>query len=308
MDNSSQKTLIAVCGPTAAGKTAIAVKLAGYFKTEIISADSRQFYREMEIGTAKPAPEELDLIPHHFINSHSIQDKISVADFEQAAFQKIEDLFQLHNVVLVVGGSGLFLQAIYQGLDNLPEVSADEREKWNALYQKFGLNFLQEQLQVYDPEYYKQVDLQNPQRIIRALEVSSSNGKPFSSFLTKTKKQRPFKIIKLGINPERLVLYNQINLRVDEMVKKGLIKEALQLQPYQHLNALNTVGYKELFEAFDKNIPVKEAIEKIKQNTRNFAKRQITWFKKDNEIVWFNSAELDPILSFLCTNYNLPNF
>ncbi|RYE36733.1 MAG: tRNA (adenosine(37)-N6)-dimethylallyltransferase MiaA [Sphingobacteriaceae bacterium] len=306
MDNLSEKTLIAVCGPTAAGKTAIAIQLAKKFNTEIISADSRQFYRETEIGTAKPSQIELDSVPHHFINSHSIQDKVSVADFEKSALQKLETLFQQHDVVLMVGGSGLFLQAIYQGLDNLPEISTQEREKWNALYQKFGLNYLQEQLKILDPEYYKQVDLQNPQRIIRALEVSS-NGKPFSSYLTKSKKQRPFKIIKIGINPDRTILYNQINLRVDEMVEKGLVKEALQLQSYQHLNALNTVGYKELFEAFNKNTPVKEAIEKIKQNTRNFAKRQITWFKKDLEIVWFNAADLEPILNYLSNDHQLFN-
>ncbi|MGI4727972.1 MAG: tRNA (adenosine(37)-N6)-dimethylallyltransferase MiaA [Janthinobacterium lividum] len=307
MNNLSKKFLIAVCGPTAAGKTAIAIKLAQHFTTEIISADSRQFYKEMEVGTAKPSTEELNLVPHHFINSHSIQDKVSVADFEKAALEKLEYLFQKHDVVIIVGGSGLFLQAVYQGLDNLPEVSVQEREKWNQLYQEFGLNYLQEQLQNLDPEYYKQVDLQNPQRIIRALEVCSSNGKPFSSFLTQTKKQRFFNTIKIGINPDRAVLYNQINLRVDEMVKNGLVEEVLQLQNYKHLNALNTVGYKELFTAFDEKIPVKEALEKIKQNTRNFAKRQITWFKKDQEIVWFDAANLDPILTYLLDNYQLSN-
>ncbi len=307
MENSSKKVLIAICGATAAGKTAIAIQLARHFQTEIISADSRQFYRETEIGTAKPSHEELKSVPHHFINSHSIEDRVSVADFEQLAIQKVEDLFKNHDVVVMAGGSGLFLQAVYQGLDNLPEVSVSEREKWNNLYQEFGLNYLQQQLKIIDSAYYNQVDLQNPQRIIRALEVFSSSGKPFSSYLTNTKKQRPFKIIKMGINPERAVLYNQINLRVDEMVKNGLVKEALQLKPYQHLNALNTVGYKELFEAFDENIPVKEAIEKIKQNTRNFAKRQITWFKKDPEIVWFSSADFDPILSYLLKNYKLLN-
>ena len=290
-----------MCGPTAVGKTAIAINLAQHFKTEIISADSRQFYRETEIGTAKPNAEELNSVPHHFINSHSIKDKVSVADFETIALQKLDGLFQKHPVVIMVGGSGLFLQAVYQGLDELPKISDFEREKWNNLYQEFGLNYLQEQLQLLDPEYYRQVDLQNPQRIIRALEVSSV-GKPFSSFLTKNKKQRPFDIVKIGINPDRAILYNQINLRVDEMVENGLIKEASQLQRYQHLNALNTVGYRELFEAFDKKTPIKEAIEKIKQNTRNFAKRQITWFKKDPEIVWFESANIDLILSYLSEN------
>ncbi|MEX8547939.1 MAG: tRNA (adenosine(37)-N6)-dimethylallyltransferase MiaA [Mucilaginibacter sp.] len=299
MELEAKKILISVCGPTAAGKTAMAIELAKYFQTEIISADSRQFYREMEIGTAKPSREELALIPHHFINSHFITENFSVADFEKAALAKLEDLFQQHQIVLMVGGSGLYLQAIYQGFDDLPNAEPQERERWNQLYQEFGLEYLQNQLKILDPEYYGQVDLQNPQRIIRALEVSDSTGKPYSSFLTRSKKIRDFKTIKIGINPERSVLYNRINNRVDEMVKNGLVKEALALQPQQHLNALNTVGYKELFDAFNKNTPVKEAIELIKQNTRHFAKRQITWFKKDREILWFDYPDLQAVLSVL---------
>ena len=295
----AKRILISVCGPTAAGKTALAIELAKYFQTEIISADSRQFYRETEIGTAKPSQEELAAVLHHFINSHSIIEKFSVADFEKAALAKLEELFQQHEIVVMVGGSGLYLQAVYQGFDDLPNAEPQERERWNQAYQEFGLEYLQNQLKILDPEYYGQVDLQNPQRIIRALEVSASTGKPFSSFLTKTKKARDFKIIKIGINPERAILYNRINLRVDEMVENGLVKEALNLLPQQHLNALNTVGYKELFEAFDKKTPVKEAIELIKQNTRRFAKRQITWFKKDQEILWFDSPDLQAVLAVL---------
>lgn len=300
----AQKTLIAICGPTAAGKTAVAIELAQHFNTEIISADSRQFYRETETGTAKPSALELATVPHHFINSHSITESFSVADFEKAALENLEQLFIKHQIVLISGGSGLYLKAVYQGFDEMPEINPQERAKWNQRYQEFGLSYLQEQLQIFDPEYHKQVDLQNPQRIIRALEVSSSTGKPFSSLLTKTEKERDFKIIKIGINPERSVLYDRINQRVDAMVKNGLVKEAQQLLPYQHLNALNTVGYKELFEAFTENIPVKEAIEKIKQNTRRFAKRQITWFKKDTEIMWFNSADAKPILAYILTLIN----
>ncbi|MGI4021459.1 MAG: tRNA (adenosine(37)-N6)-dimethylallyltransferase MiaA [Janthinobacterium lividum] len=304
MDLNSKKILIAVCGPTAAGKTAIAIELAKYFNTEIISADSRQFYRETEIGTAKPSATELTSVQHHFINSHSIIENFSVADFEKAALKQLEQLFKKHQIVLMVGGSGLYLQAVYQGFDKMPEANPQERVKWNQLYQEFGLDYLQEQLQILDPEYYKQVDLQNPQRIIRALEVSSDTGKPFSSLLTKTKKERDFKIIKIGINPERSVLYDRINQRVDVMVENGLVKEAQILQLQQHLNALNTVGYKELFEAFDKNLPVKEAIEKIKQNTRRFAKRQVTWFNKDTEIMWFDSPDAKPILAYILTLIN----
>lgn len=301
MNSERRKILIAVSGPTAAGKTALGIELAQYFHTEIISADSRQFYREMEAGTAKPSAEELTVVLHHFINSHSITDQFSVADFEKAAIQKLEELFQTHSVVILVGGSGLFLQAVYQGFDEMPDVDPQEREKWNRLYREFGLDYLQSQLQVFDPEYYNQVDLQNPQRIIRALEVCSSTGKNFSSLRTKNKKERPFKIIKIGISPKRAVLYDRINRRVDTMVENGLVKEALALQPQQHLNALNTVGYKELFEAFNQNIPVKEAIEKIKQNTRRFAKRQITWFKKDPEMVWFESPDMKPVLQYILT-------
>lgn len=297
MDLKAQRILISVCGPTAAGKTALTVDLAKYFQTEIISADSRQFYQETEIGTAKPSVEELVAIPHYFINSHSITENFSVAAFEKTALQKLEELFQNHQVVLIVGGSGLYLQALYQGFDDLPDTKPEERERWNRLYQEFGLEYLQNQLKNFDPDYYNQVDLQNPQRIIRALEVSSSTGKPFSSFLTKNKKERNFKIIKIGINPERTGLYNRINQRVDEMVKNGLVEEALTLFPNQHLNALNTVGYKELFEAFNKNTPIKEAIELIKQNTRRFAKRQITWFKKDRDILWFDSPDLETVLA-----------
>lgn len=299
MELKAKKILISVCGPTAAGKTALAIGLAKHFQTEIISADSRQFYRETEIGTAKPTAEELTEIPHHFINSHSVTESFSVADFEKAALMKLEELFQKHQVVVIVGGSGLYLQAIYQGFDDLPNARPEEREHWNQLYQEFGLEYLQNQLKTLDPEYYLQVDLQNPQRIIRALEVSSSTGKPYSSFLTQSKKTRDFKIIKIGVNPEREILYERINQRVDEMVENGLVEEALSLLPNQHLNALNTVGYKELFEAFNKKTPIKEALALIKQNTRRFAKRQITWFKKDTEILWFDSPDLKLVLNVL---------
>ena len=295
----AKRILISVCGPTAAGKTALSIELAKYFQTEIISADSRQFYRETEIGTAKPSQEELAAVPHYFINSHSITENFSVADFEKAALTKLGELFQQHQIVVMVGGSGLYLQAIYQGFDDLPNAEPQERERWNRLYQEFGLEYLQNQLKVLDPEYYGQVDLQNPQRIIRALEVSASTGKPYSSFLTRSKKTRDFRTIKIGINPERSVLYDRINKRVDEMVKNGLVKEALALRPQQHLNALNTVGYKEIFDAFNEKTSVKEAIELVKQNTRRFAKRQITWFKKDREILWFDSQDLQTVLSVL---------
>lgn len=299
MGLNNQNILISISGPTASGKTVLAIELAKYFQTEIISADSRQFYRETEIGTAKPAAEELAAVPHHFINSHSITDHFSVADFEKEVIEKLDLLFQKHRIVIIAGGSGLYLHAVYQGFDEMPNADPQEREKWNQLYQEKGLIFLQEELKNADPEYYGKVDLQNPQRIIRALEVFSSTGKPFSSLRTKTKKERDFKIIKIGINPERSILYERINKRVDTMIEKGLVKEAGILISFQHLNPLNTVGYKELFEAFNKNTPVKEAIEKIKQNTRRFAKRQITWFKKDTEIVWFDMPELGPVLKYL---------
>lgn len=295
------KTLIIIAGPTAAGKTPLAIQIAKHFKTEIISADSRQFYREMNIGTAKPSREELETIPHHLIDSHSIVDSFSVGDFEKEVINLLEKLFKIHNQVVLVGGSGLFINAICKGFDELPVVTEKTRAGLNKLLAEKGIGHLQEKLKKVDPQYYAEVDINNPQRLIRALEVFESTGKPFSSYRTKTPKKRNFNIIKLGINPKREKLYEQINLRVDQMIENGLFEEVKGLVNYRQLNTLNTVGYSEIFDYLDGKLSKEAAIDKIKQNTRRFAKRQITWFKKSEDINWFDTLELSVILDFLDT-------
>jgi tRNA dimethylallyltransferase len=299
------KTLIIIAGPTAAGKTTLAIQIAKHFKTEIISADSRQFYREMNIGTAKPSKEELDAIQHHLIDSHSIADSFSVGDFEKEVINLLEKLFKDQDQVVLVGGSGLFINAICNGFDMLPVATEETRAGLNKLLAEKGISHLQEKLKMADPQYYVEVDINNPQRLIRALEVFESTGKPFSSYRTKTPKKRNFNIIKLGINPKREILYEQINLRVDQMVELGLFEEVKGLVDYRQLNTLNTVGYSEIFEYIDGKLSKEAAIDKIKQNTRRFAKRQITWFKKSEDMNWFEANELSAILDFLDSAMNV---
>ncbi|HEY1063463.1 MAG TPA: tRNA (adenosine(37)-N6)-dimethylallyltransferase MiaA [Daejeonella sp.] len=293
------KTLIVIAGPTAAGKTALAIQIAKHFKTEIISADSRQFYREMSIGTAKPSKEELAAVRHHLIDSHSIKDFFSVGDFEKKVINLLKELFKSHDQVILVGGSGLFINAVCNGFDELPVASEETRSRLNQLLDEKGIEHLQEKLKKADPAYYAEVDIHNPQRLIRALEVFETSGKPFSSFRTNIPKKRNFNIIKLAISPNRGKLYEQINLRVDQMLENGLLKEVEGLKEYRHLNALNTVGYSEVFEYFDGKLSEEEAIDKIKQNTRRFAKRQITWFKKSEDIKWFDPQESGSIFNYL---------
>lgn len=293
------KSLIVVAGPTAVGKTALAIRLAKYYETEIVSADSRQFYREMDIGTAKPSSEELDAVKHHFINSLSITDAFNVGDYEKEALKLLTRLFKKHDIVIAVGGSGLFISAIINGLDDIPPSSGENRDKLNRLFTEKGISFLQEKLKNTDPVFYKEVDLNNPQRLIRALEVYETTGKPFSKFRKKIQKPRPFNIIQIGLNINREQLYENINNRVDLMIKNGLIQEVKKLSSFRHLNPLNTVGYSELFDYFDGNSTIDEAILKIKQNTRRFAKRQLTWFNKSENIIWFQPEELEGIISYL---------
>lgn len=293
------KTLIVIAGPTAAGKTALAIQVAKHFKTEIISADSRQFYREMSIGTAKPSKEELAAVRHHLIDSHSIKDFFSVGDFEKEVINLLKELFKSHDQVVLVGGSGLFINAVCNGFDELPVASEETRTRLNQLLSEKGIEHLQEKLKKADPEYYEEVDIKNPQRLIRALEVFETSGKPFSSFRTNIPKKRNFNIIKLAISPNRERLYEQINLRVDQMLENGLLKEVEGLKEYRHLNALNTVGYSEIFEYFDGRLSEEESIDKIKQNTRRFAKRQLTWFKKSEDIHWFDPKDSGSILNYL---------
>lgn len=282
------KYLITVVGPTAIGKTALAIKLANEFATEIISSDSRQFFKETTIGTAVPEPEELAQAKHHFIQHKSITEIYSVGDFERDAIALLEQLFQKHDLVIMAGGSGLYNNAVIEGLDNFPEVDPEIREKLNTTLEENGIEVLQQQLERLDSVHYKNIDIHNPHRIIRALEICIGTGKPYSSFLNKEKNKRTFKTIKVGLTAEREIIYNRINQRVDLMIKNGLLEEAKTVFPYKHLNALQTVGYRELFEYFIGKFSLDFAISEIKKNTRRFAKRQLTWLRKDDSILWFD--------------------
>lgn len=293
------KTLIVITGPTAIGKTTLAINLAQYYQTEIISADSRQFYREMEIGTAKPSPDELNVAKHHFINSHSISDFFNVGDYEREAIELIALLFKVHDILILVGGSGLYINAIVNGFDHIPSSSPMVRDKYNRLFIQEGISVLQDKLKNIDPEFYNEVDLNNPQRLIRALEVFETSGKPFSEYRTKVKKERNFNIIKIGLSSDRQKLYENINHRVDMMINFGLINEVEGLRSFRHLNPLNTVGYSEIFDYFDGIYTIEEAIGKIKQNTRRFAKRQLTWFNKYEDIKWFQPDNPGIITAYL---------
>ncbi|MCC8423952.1 tRNA (adenosine(37)-N6)-dimethylallyltransferase MiaA [Mucilaginibacter sp. UR6-11] len=290
----SPKTLIVIAGPTASGKTAAAIRLAQYYKTVILSADSRQFYREMSIGTAKPDAGELAAAKHYFIDSHSVTEPFSVGDFEKQALTLLDELFKVHDLVILVGGSGLYIKALCEGFDEIPQADPEIREQLNHEFDTKGIGALQEELKLADPVYYNAVDLSNPQRIIRALEVFRSSGNPFSSYRKATLNQRPFNLLKIALDLPREVLYNRINRRVDEMIKQGLVDEVKQLIPYRHVNALNTVGYSELFDYFDGKTDLDRAVELIKQNTRRFAKRQVTWFRKDKDIYWLGPEAIQP--------------
>ncbi|WP_086478065.1 tRNA (adenosine(37)-N6)-dimethylallyltransferase MiaA [Arenibacter amylolyticus] len=282
------KILISVVGPTAIGKTALAITLAKSFGTEIISADSRQFFREMSIGTAVPSEDELNQAPHHFIQHRGIHEDYSVGDFEREALEKLEELFIKNNVVVMVGGSGLYTDAVTKGLDYFPSVDPSIRTQLNEELLSKGIMHLQEQLKKLDRSYYDTVDLNNPHRLIRALEICIGSGQPYSSFLNKEKEPRSFRTITLGIEADRTILYDRINQRVDLMVSNGLLEEVASLKPYSALNALQTVGYRELFRYMDGELKLEDAIEEIKKNTRRFAKRQLTWLRKREDILWIN--------------------
>ncbi|MDX1543814.1 MAG: tRNA (adenosine(37)-N6)-dimethylallyltransferase MiaA [Christiangramia sp.] len=283
--------LINIIGPTAIGKTSLAIAVAHHFNTEIISADSRQFFKEMKIGTAVPDAEELEAAPHHFIQHISIEDKYSVGDYEREAIHKLNELFTKHKAVVMVGGSGLYIKAVTEGLDDFPEVDPGIRENLNRHLEVDGIDWLQQKLFILDPEHYKNIDVQNPHRLIRALEICIGTGKSYSSFLDKEKPGRNFKSISIGLTGDRELIYDRINKRVDLMIENGLVDEAKGLYPNRDLNALNTVGYKELFQYLDGETDLETAISEIKKNTRRFAKRQLTWFRKDPEIKWFEFDE-----------------
>jgi tRNA dimethylallyltransferase len=302
--NLPAKTLIVVAGPTAVGKTAAAIELAKHFNTVVVSADSRQFFREMSIGTAKPSDEELSQATHYFINSHSITEPFSVGDFEKQGLALLEELFKTHDHVILAGGSGLYIKAICEGFDDLPSADPAIRERLNQELEEKGIAHLQEKLKLADPVYYAEVDLGNPQRIIRALEVFEGSGKPISSYRQATVNKRPFNIVKLALNMPREVLYNRINQRVDVMMQQGLLAEVEALIPYRQLNALNTVGYSEIFDYIDGKTTLDKAIEMIKQNTRRFAKRQLTWFRRDGQFIWFDAQEADVIGQMIASVQN----
>ncbi len=281
-----QKTCIVVVGPTAVGKTALAIQLAQHFSTQIISADSRQCYKELNIGVAKPSAEELQLVKHHFINSHSIQATLNAALYEQYALTKIKQLFEKQDVVIMVGGTGLYVKTFTDGIDEVPVIKPEIREQIIADYEWEGLEWLQQQVQQKDPLYFEKGETKNPQRLMRALEVKLSTGKSIIDFQTQQKKHRNFDIIKIGLEMPREDLNKRINLRVDQMMKDGLLKEVKALEPFKQLNALQTVGYRELFGHLIDDLTLEEAVEAIKINTRQYAKRQMTWFKKDETVQW----------------------
>ncbi|MBC5772537.1 tRNA (adenosine(37)-N6)-dimethylallyltransferase MiaA [Pontibacter sp. KCTC 32443] len=294
------KYLIVVVGPTSVGKTDLCVQLAKHFHTDVVSADSRQFFREMNIGTAKPSPEEQQGITHHFVDSHTIAEDYNAGAYEQDALNLLEQLFKKHDVVILTGGSGLYVRALCEGMDEMPETDSALREQLAATLEAEGIAPLLAQLQVLDPVYYNQVDQANPQRVIRALEVCLSSGQPYSSFRKSERVERPFQIVKIGLTRDRQELYNRIDQRMDLMLQQGLLEEAKALFPYRSHNALQTVGYKEIFDYLEGKYDWEEAVRLLKRNSRRYAKRQLTWFTKHpEEYTWFHPQQWDEIVSFI---------
>lgn len=293
------KNLIIILGPTAIGKTALSLSLAKHFDTEIISADSRQIYRELKIGTAIPNSQELHTVKHNLLQHRSITDYYSASNFETEAIEKINELFLTKDIIIMTGGSMMYIDVVCNGIDDLPTIEPDIRKDVIDRHEKYGLESLRLELKNADPEYYRTVDLKNPKRILHALEVFYQTGKPYSSYLTKAKTKRNFNIIKIGLNTEREKLHERINTRVDKMITEGLVEEARGLIGFKALNSLNTVGYRELFEYFEGKITLDQAIELIKRNTRRYARRQLTWFRKDESIKWFDIKESDLVVQHI---------
>ncbi len=295
----TKKTLVVVLGPTAAGKTDVAIRLAQQLNTEIISADSRQFYREIPLGTAAPSKEQLALVPHHFVGNLSLQQDYNVSQYENEVLLLLENKFREHDVMILTGGSGLYIDAVCKGIDQLPDPDPEIRKSLQEKWQQQGITALQKQLQQLDPEFYGQVDRQNPKRLLRALEVCLQTGKKYSELRKNNPQERDFRILKIGLNLPREQLYDRINRRVDSMMKNGWLEEAESMFPFRHLNALNTVGYKELFAFLEGKMTLDEAVEKIKTSTRRYAKRQLTWFKKGKDIRWFSPEEEEAIFQYV---------
>lgn len=299
MKKNPNKTIIIVAGATAVGKTAVAIQLATHFQTAIISADSRQCFTELNIGVARPSVDELQAASHYFIASHSIQEEVTAVTFEQYALQKAEELFQTHDTVIMVGGTGLYIKAFCEGLDVIPDIDPAIRQQVIQSYQEKGLPWLQQQLQEKDPQFSKEGEMQNPQRMMRALEVIESTGQSILSFRNREKVKRDFTIIKIGLELPKEELHRNIHSRVDNMIAAGLVEEVKQLTPFRNMNALQTVGYKELFDYLDGTISPEQAIVQIKTATRQYAKRQMTWFKKDTAIGWFLPGQVAEMLEHI---------
>ncbi len=301
----SKNFLITIVGPTAIGKTALSIQLAKHFKTDIISCDSRQFYKEMTIGTAVPEVDELAAAKHHFIQNRSIFEDYNVGQFERDALHKLDELFLENNIQIMVGGSGLYVDAVLKGLDYFPEVDPNIRKELNLELETKGLKYLQEKLKELDIETYNTIEIENPKRVTRALEICIGSGTPYSTFKNKPKTPRNFTSIKIGLNADREIIYTRINKRVDIMIENGLLEEAKKLHKHKELNALKTVGYRELFSFFDEDFTKEFAISEIKKNTRRFAKRQLTWFKKDEETLWFDyQTDINAIISKISDKIN----
>lgn len=301
----NHKYLIAVTGPTASGKTGLAIQLAKHYNTAILSADSRQFYTELNIGVARPSEEELTAAPHYFIADRSIQNQLTAGQYEKEALEILDTLFKTHDVVILCGGSGLFINTLVFGADPMPEADEALRNNLQKQYEEKGIGFLQAELQRLDPVYYDKVDKQNPLRLMRAIEVCLVTGEPYSAQRKNEKKERPFKTIFLGLDVERELLYSHINNRVDTMMQNGLLAEAHGLFHLKHLSTLQTVGYSELFDYFDGHSDLETAVDLIKRNSRRYAKRQLTWFRRNEEIKWFNPKNTEKILSYLNQSISL---
>jgi len=295
------KLLIVVTGPTAVGKTALCLRLAQEFNASIVSADSRQFYREMNIGTAKPLEQELAQVKHYFINTHSVTEEYSAGDFEEDALAVLGNIFKDNDTAILTGGSGLYIKAVIEGMDAMPETQSGLREQLQEELERKGLPFLLDKLQQGDPVYYAQVDRANAQRIIRALEVCISSGQPYSNFrkAATTSQERPFTILKIGLCRDRAELYHRIDARMDKMLQNGLLEEAKALYSFRHHNALQTVGYKEIFDFLENSYSWEEAVRLLKRNSRRYAKRQLTWFKKDKEFIWFHPENTAEIIAYI---------